>query len=208
MKKAMIVGMLALAGMKVHAGQAAGETVCQVRVYLENQQIANPHILFRAEAMATGMFAGIGVQVRWELGSPRPARGDKKAGIAPNPGLDIVLSLVSDEGGNTHQGALGYALPYAQSGVRVTLYYDRMLGPVVGNEGAATALLAHVLAHEITHVLQGVVRHSEEGLMKAQWTPADRAQMKQKPLPFTAYDVELIQRAMASRQGAVQVSAR
>jgi hypothetical protein len=154
------------------------------------------------------MFAGIGVQLRWELGSPRPARGDKKAGIAPNPGLDIVLSLVSDEGGNTRQGALGYALPYAQSGVRVTLYYDRMLGPVVGNEGAATVLLAHVLAHEITHVLQGVVRHSEEGLMKAQWTPADRAQMKQKPLPFTAHDVELIQLAMASRQGAVQVSAR
>lgn len=206
MKTAMIVGMLALAGC---GGMQCAETAgYRVRVYLQGQQVTNPTMLFRAEAMATGMFAGIGVQVRWELGSPRPARGDKKAGIAPNPGLDIVLSLVSDEGGNTHQGALGYALPYAQSGVRVTLFYDRMLGPVVGNEGAATVLLAHVLAHEITHVLQGVVRHSEEGLMKAQWTPADRAQMKQRPLPFTAYDVELIQRAMAAAKVQSQIAAR
>jgi hypothetical protein len=208
MKTAMIVGILALAGLSAREGQGAEKSDYRVRVYLQGQQVTNPTMLFRAEAMATGMFAGIGVQVRWEIGSPRPTRGDKKAGIPQNRGLDIVLRLASGERENDHGEALGYALPYAQSGVRVTLFYDRILGPVVGNEGAATVLLAHALAHEITHVLQGVVRHSEEGLMKAQWTPADRAQMKQKPLPFTAYDVELIQRAMAAAKVQSQIAAR
>jgi hypothetical protein len=195
----MMVGMMALAGMKVHAGQDKGQAACQVRVYLENQQIANSRVLFSAEALATRMFAGIGVRVCWEIGSPRPARG---------AGLDIVLRLVSNEPGNIHGGALGYALPFSKSGVRVTLFYDRALGPVVGNEGAATVLLAHVLAHEITHVLQGTARHSEEGVMKARWTPEDRAQMMRAPLPFTDFDVQLIQRAMVTSTGVVEIAAR
>ncbi len=208
MRKVMMVGMMALAGMKAHAGQEKGQAACQVRVYLENQQIANSRVLFSAEALAVRMFAGIGVRVCWEVGSPRPARGAGKAGIPQHAGLDIVLRLVSNEPGNIHEGALGYALPFSKSGVRVTLFYDRALGPVVGNEGAATVLLAHVLAHEITHVLQGTARHSEEGVMKARWTPEDRAQMMRAPLPFTDLDVQLIQRGMATGTGVVEIAAR
>jgi len=194
--------LMALAGMKVDAGQEAGEILCQVRVFLEGQQIAKPRVLFRAEAIATSMFAGIGVRVRWEVGSPRAARGKGKADIMHYPGLDIVLRLVSDEAGNSHQGALGYALPYAQSGVQITLFFDRVLGPVVGSEGPASALLAHALVHEITHVLQGVARHSAEGVMKARWTSEDKAQMKERPLPFSAEDVQLIRLSMAARDEA------
>jgi hypothetical protein len=203
MRKAMIVGLMALAVVKVHAGQKAGETLCEVRAYLEDQQVANPRVLFRAEAMAVGMFAGIGVRLRWELAAPRPARSPKEL-----PDTEIVIRFATKTPAGFHPGAQGYALPYAQSGVQITLFYDRVLGPAVGTEGAASVLLAHALVHEITHVLQGVARHSAQGVMKAQWTPEDRAQMKQKPLPFTDYDVELIRLAMASRQGAVQIAAR
>jgi hypothetical protein len=203
MKKAMIVGLMALAGMKVDAGQKAGETLCQVRAYLEDQQVANSRVLFRAEAIATSMFAGIGVRVRWELGSPRPARGPKEL-----PDTGIVIRLATKTPAGLHPGALGYALPYAGSGAQITLFYDRVVGPVVGSEGAASVLLAHALVHEITHVLQGVARHSAEGVMKAQWSSEDKAQMMQKPLPFSAEDVELIRLAMAGRQGEVQIAAR
>jgi hypothetical protein len=208
MRKAMIVGMMALAGMNVHAGQQKGQVACQVRVYLENQKIAHSRVLFPAEVMATRMFAGIGVRVCWKLGSPRSARGAGRAGVPQHAGLDIVLRLVSNEPGNIHEGALGYALPFSKSGVRVTLFYDRALGPVVGSEGAAAVLLAHVLAHEITHVLQGTARHSEEGIMKAHWTPEDQARMMVAPLPFTDFDVQLIQRAMATGTGVVEIAAR
>jgi hypothetical protein len=55
------------------------------------------------------------------------------------------------------------------------------------------------MAHEITHVLQGIVRHSVSGVMKAFWDESDYSQMAWKPLAFTEYDVLLIQRAMDGR---------
>ena len=83
-------------------------------------------------------------------------------------------------------GATAFAFPYApRSEVRITILYDRVLGPVVGDLNVGATLLGHVLAHEITHVLQAVTRHSQEGVMKAQWTPEDRMQMRKGPLPFT-----------------------
>jgi hypothetical protein len=43
---------------------------------------------------------------------------------------------------------------------RVLVYLDR-------GQAFSNALLAHVMAHEITHVLEGIDRHSSEGVMKA-----------------------------------------
>ena len=60
-------------------------------------------------------------------------------------------------------------------------------------------LLAHVLVHEMTHILQGVSRHSETGVMKAHWDESDFGQMRIKALPFTEADIHLIQRGVDGR---------
>jgi hypothetical protein len=65
-------------------------------------------------------------------------------------------------------------------------------------------LLAHVLVHEITHILQGVARHSETGIMKAHWTPVDYRQMLVHPLPFAPEDVQLLQLSMEHRSERLQ----
>jgi hypothetical protein len=57
-----------------------------------------------------------------------------------------------------------------------------------------------VIAHEVAHILQGLMRHSESGIMKAQWTGADCQQMAWKPLPFTDEDVLLIRRGVKVRE--------
>jgi hypothetical protein len=62
-------------------------------------------------------------------------------------------------------------------------------------------VLAHVLVHEITHVLQSIGRHSGSGVMKAEWSRRDYAEMRHRPLPFAAEDVDLIARALSSRTG-------
>jgi hypothetical protein len=62
-----------------------------------------------------------------------------------------------------------------------------------------------VLAHEIGHVLQGIERHSETGVMMAKWTSEDYKQMVVKPLAFTEEDVILIHNGMEGR--AVQLLA-
>ena len=66
-------------------------------------------------------------------------------------------------------GALAFATPYDRT--HITVFYDRVELAVHAN--TVPALLAHVLAHEIAHVLQSIKRHSEEGIMKARWDAHD-----------------------------------
>jgi len=52
--------------------------------------------------------------------------------------------------------------------------------------------IGYVLAHELAHVMQGVGRHSESGILKAQWSSDDFEEMIFHKLAFTNFDVELI----------------
>ena len=61
-------------------------------------------------------------------------------------------------------------------------------------------LLAHVLVHELTHLLEGVPRHSASGIMKAHWDENDYSRMLLAPLPFAAEDIEMIWRGMTARR--------
>jgi predicted SprT family Zn-dependent metalloprotease len=58
-------------------------------------------------------------------------------------------------------------------------------------------LLAHVLSHEICHVLQRTNVHAETGLMKARWRNEDYRLMIEKPLPFTPADLQMMQEGLA-----------
>ncbi len=62
------------------------------------------------------------------------------------------------------------------------------------------------MTHEITHLLQGVSRHYQTGVMKANWDAHDFAQMAYEPLPFAPEDIELIQLGLR-RPAAAAVSA-
>ena len=76
------------------------------------------------------------------------------------------------------------------------VFYDRLHTPSVG----LPTLLAHVLVHEITHILQGMDRHSETGVMKARWDEGDFDRMRIKALPFTELDIHLIQSGVDARR--------
>jgi hypothetical protein len=56
------------------------------------------------------------------------------------------------------------------------------------------------MAHEITHMLQGVSRHSLTGVMKPRWDRNDYSQMAWRPLAFTEGDIALIQLGMKARE--------
>ena len=74
------------------------------------------------------------------------------------------------------------------------MFYDRVRNTVPSR--AVPSVLAHVLVHEITHILQGTSRHSVSGVMKAQWDGRDYRQMEQKPLGFTEEDIRFIQQGL------------
>jgi hypothetical protein len=137
-----------------------------------------------ARSRAAKMFAGLGIEIQWRRGEPRSARPD-----------NIVIRMSGRTPRDYCRGALAYALPY--EGVHITVFFDRVQQAVAPY--LVPILLAHVLVHEITHVLQAVNGHSQEGVMKARWDDGDYARMAQQPLSFTEADVLLIQNGLASR---------
>ena len=60
-------------------------------------------------------------------------------------------------------------------------------------------MLAYVLVHEITHILQGITRHSATGIMKAHWNADDYFAMRKNALTFTADDEELLDAGLDRR---------
>jgi hypothetical protein len=173
---AMVVALAAVAGMVAKAER-------NVTVYVNND--LNTHgVLYPARQMAAQAFAEAGVRIDWRHGRP--------SGVESERDLVIMVSLADRTPADYLPGALAGAQVY--EGVHITVFWDRIesqarLAPV-------TVVLAHVLVHEVTHILQGINRHSESGIMKSQWTLDDYYAMARKPLPFTPLDLELIQRGL------------
>ena len=136
-----------------------------------------------AQLVASWMFEKIGVRIHWVI-----------YGNCPPEGIRITLQTYDNL--RLEAGALAYAMPFQRRDIVIHYGRIREFG-----KDLESRLLAHVLAHEITHMLQGVVRHSEEGLMKATWTPGDRSQMLHNwTLPFTREDIRLIHIGIDSRR--------
>jgi hypothetical protein len=171
--KAMAAMMMAVAGAALAGTPERKVTVCmKVRADAE---------IHRARATATTMFAEIGVRLEW--------RGDR---ACPTDAIHISLSNATPE--KELPGALAYALPY--EGTSIVIFYDRVRSRA---PQLVAPVLAHVLVHEVTHILQAVNRHSESGVMKARWGTQDFSFMVWKPLPFTDLDVILIHRGLDGR---------
>jgi hypothetical protein len=182
MKTTAITTVLLMAGVLAHAQSKNAErtvTVCMERIDTH----ASFEVAARARELASEMFAGIGVAIEWRLG------------LRGCPAQAILISLSYDTPASLKLGALAYALPYEGSHVRV--FYDRIAQNLC--QRLIPIVLAHVLVHEITHIVQGICRHSDNGIMKTRWNHDDLQHMAWKPLAFAAEDADLIYRGLATR---------
>jgi hypothetical protein len=166
----------------IAGGQQHSESV--VRVCLVSDP--NRLIVDAAEKLAGEMFAKIRVRLQWH-----------EPPVCPAGASDPVLLTLETQTVETHfPGALGAALP--SEGSHAWVFYDRVLRAGLDDNYVA-ALLAHAMAHEIAHVLQGINRHSESGILKAHWSDTDCARMTFFPLMFTREDALLIHRGLKER---------
>ena len=90
---------------------------------------------------------------------------------------------------------MAFANPFDRAPV-VTIIYDRILAFTDVNPSLRSTILAHVLAHEIGHLLKRTNGHSPSGVMKAHWEAGDYSRMAYRPLPFLPGDIEMIQRGL------------
>jgi hypothetical protein len=141
-----------------------------------------------AKIVAEKILRPAGIRLRWSTSK-----------FPPDLRRCAALVVVLEVGGGVPAGsddAWGFASPYASSGSRIHIFWDRIESRSQKEHWGY--LLGHVFAHEITHILQGVARHSSEGLMKRHWTLADLYRMAYRPLPLTAQDIDLIHLGLAA----------
>jgi hypothetical protein len=152
-------------------------TVC-LRVDAVERRMITP----RAKELAARMFADIGISLEWMA-------WERACEVSQAPIFIEVRSAAPEE---YRPDALAYALPYRS---HITVFLDR-----IETMESPAIVLAHVMVHEITHVVQGVCRHSETGLMKAHWGRKDLLEMLRTPLPFAPEDLVLFQSGLATRE--------
>jgi hypothetical protein len=137
---------------------------------------------------ASEIFGEIGIRIDWRY---RPHDCDAVQGI--------VVTLSEDQPRTKYQDAFAYAQPY--EGIHIEVFYDRIREKMRSER--APLLLAHVLAHEVAHILQGIDRHSRAGIMKAVWGEDDYFDMVRGRMKFTQYDIDLIRLGFDSRKARV-----
>jgi hypothetical protein len=169
------IGSFVMALLAIGVDAAAADAT----VYVTSESAIST---YAAKRIAGSMFRKVGVVIDWGTGTPH----------AGTPGIWLRIILSSRTPEDRLPGALAVAFPYAGCTKGITVFYDRIQSLASGSN--REALLAYVLVHEITHVLQGTDRHSEEGVMKARWNLKDRSRIFERRLAFEDDDVMLIRR--------------
>jgi hypothetical protein len=174
--------MLAVSG-SVSAGEIEMRSSRTVYVWVNMGNTSNWPVV-EAKAMAGKMLASAGVNIEW------------RTGLKPCEHCPETIVITFKDGATClcKKGVLARAKVF--EGTHIEVFYDRI--QAVG----AKPLLAHVLVHEITHILQGINRHAPSGIMKAVWSGQDFSSMARNPLPFTEEDVNLIHAGLEVRAAA------
>ena len=138
----------------------------------------------QAQVITSMMFEGIGVAIVWHEWNRCP--------LEAHP---ILISLSTHTPEKYLPKSLAYSQPF--EGVHIRVFYDRVRS--TEQLCPKPVLLAHVLAHEIGHMLQRSDQHAPAGVMKRRWDGRDYVQMARHPLPFSEVDIELIHSGLESR---------
>ena len=180
-----IIGVVVMAAVaaSAFAGESANEPERAVDVCV--QPVKGGLALYSAQAWASEVFAGIKVRIEWHSSA---------ICLAAESAIQISFSEQTPE--TQRPGALAYALPY--EGTHIVVFYDRVKHTAAMR--GVPQLLAYVLVHEITHILQNVSRHSAAGIMKARWDGVEYLEMSRRHLGFTTDDVDLIYRGLEARE--------
>ncbi len=138
-----------------------------------------------SESTASQIFAEIGVRIQWYRMRQCPLKSAILVSLSTQTPAEQLPPL-----------ALARSFPF--EGTHIEVFFDRVTCRV--EPALVIRLLAYVLVHEITHILQGVNSHSETGIMKASWDSGDYFEMGRRGLRFTESDIGKVNAGLRARQ--------
>lgn len=182
----------------------AGER--KLTVCLPFYPAVNSSIQGLAKGYATHIYRSIGIELRWKSICSEAELNAPGSQFAPNLAI-IGIGWASKAPGTIPTNARASARPFEPTGQRITLFLDR-LSPTFDDRYLASAILGHVLAHEIGHVLLGHNGHSADGLMKAGWTADEQVGLLHRPMRFSEDQAERLRQVLDHRSTMLASSAR
>ena len=175
MRVKVLIAMIAALAATARAGQ-------KLDVFVNNGERVPFATLQGAKALASRILASADVSVAWHGMALAGWKGQNRV---------LIIQLEMDTPAAYHPGALGCSLP--SEGVHADIFYNRIRR--TDRQNFEPFLLAHAMVHEMTHLLEGIARHSATGVMKAHWDSGDFLEMRRHLLRFTPEDIQMIRNA-------------
>jgi hypothetical protein len=173
-----------------------------IRVRIVNKAQAPAEVITSAQRIATDIFAAAGIQTSWEVCAAPQCQPIARPEYADRP-AEVLVIINKDATPGSRPAALGTSLPSVGAGNRAGVFYSRIEAAARDTTlslGASVAeILAHVMTHEIGHLLLNWTTHAHEGLMRADWTAVEFHAMRSSKLFFSAAQAGMMRRAIVKR---------
>ena len=175
-------------GLTVLIGVLAGPTAeadpretLSVRALAVNQAGVLDATLRDAELRATRIFSASGIALLWTNTKPEEPYYESDA--------QVRIVIVPDSRVERDRRRLGTA--HADN-MAAYAFYNRIADLAAHNGADGAALLGHVIAHEIGHLLLPADSHSSRGVMRGEWDRTQFDDMAKGLLTFAPKEVQLI----------------
>ncbi len=139
--------------------------------------------LQKGQAVAGAIFKAAGIELRW---IECPCEASEEMTLS----LRIIPKLFGSTTSKFRSDHLGFAAVDEEGGELATVFYDRIES--LGKGGDLASLLGLATAHELGHLLLGSKAHTDEGIMRPNWTRKDLHRDRQNLFLFTSEQAERI----------------
>jgi hypothetical protein len=181
----------------------------QVRLRIYDYAGVTAPIIEKAQREVDRLFRRCGIEVMW-LPTARPAQPaaveNLSTGVSVRPDLCVrIVPAREPYRGITNSDSFGFAyVGQKLPGEYATVFYDRIsrLGHIERDWTSEGALLGHVIAHELGHLLLGPGSHTPQGLMSARWTRDDIVNAAQGRLNFDRRQIRRLCDNLSRREAA------
>jgi hypothetical protein len=175
----------------------------KLRIFIVDRVDTPPMVLYDAIKHSARLLADAGVKTSWKLCPASSLLPGSRPCVEAGP-LALTLRVLPSHEAKALTGRgnwCGVALSGAAGEYGSSAIVDGgcIAGKSVGMPAEfGIAILAHVFAHELAHLLLGRDSHST-GLMRAEWTTAERTLLFRGQLAFTERDAARLREAVSER---------
>jgi Zn-dependent protease with chaperone function len=128
--------------------------------------------LVAALRQAGWIFSRTGIHVNW-MECPLSNVASQNRGMCDGPAPMMLLRILPRAPDAFSGEAMGFGLPVPEGGIHAAVFYSRVARLSTSATAPVEQVLAHVIAHEIGHLLLGSNRHSIKGIMRGRWEYSD-----------------------------------